>query len=387
MGMIGRILVICKKELITTLRDARMRTLLVGPPLLQLIIFGYAVNLDVTNSRLGWIDLDQTPESRRLLAGFQGSHYFDIVKVLKSQEEIDRYLDRGELDAVIQVPVGFASDIRSSRTGKVQALLDGTNSNAAAIVSSYITQTVSQFTAKTFRQQAADRLVGATTQRGGPIYLPTGGVKADTRVWFNPNLESRDYFIPGVVVNIIALVTVTLTAMAVVREKEIGTLEQLMVTPITPTELMLGKTLPFALIGLIDLVFVAGAALLIFGIPFQGSPLLLLVSSILFLLTTLGAGLFISTVSGTQQQAMMGSFFYFLPTFMLSGFAIPIRNMPLPVQYLTYLNPIRYFIEISRGVFIKGIGLDILWPQLVGLFVIGTGMIMASALRFHKRID
>jgi len=385
--VIGRILVIFKKELITTLRDARMRTLLIGPPILQLIIFGYAVNLDVTNSRLGWLDLDHTPESRQLLAGFQGSRYFSVVEMLRSQEQIDSYLDREELDAVVQVPVGFASDIRSGRTGKVQALLDGTNSNTAAIISNYIAQTVASFTSATFKQQAASRLVAATEKQGGAVYLPLGSVVAETRIWFNPNLESRDYFIPGVVVNIIALVTVTLTAMAVVREKEIGTLEQLMVTPITATELMLGKTLPFALIGLGDVVFVVGAALLIFGIPFHGSAVLLLVSSIFFLLTTLGTGLLISTVSGTQQQAMMGSFFYFLPVFMLSGFAFPIRNMPLPVQYLTYLNPIRYFIEISRGIFIKGIGLEVLWPQLLGLALIGVGTIMASALRFHKRVD
>ncbi len=385
--MIGRILVIFKKELITTFRDARMRTLLIGPPILQLIIFGYAVNLDVTNSRLGWLDLDQTPESRQLFAGFRGSRYFTVVDSLSSQAQVDSYLDRGDLDAVIQVPVGFASDLRSSGSGKIQALLDGTNSNTAAIVSSYISQTVATFTAATFKKQAASRLVAATTQRGGAVYLPLGGVVAETRIWFNPNLESRDYFIPGVVVNIIALVTVTLTAMAVVREKEIGTLEQLMVTPITATELMLGKTLPFALIGLGDVVFVVGAALLIFGIPFQGSALLLLVSSVLFLLTTLGTGLLISTVSGTQQQAMMGSFFFFLPVFMLSGFAFPIRNMPLPVQYITYLNPIRYFIEISRGIFIKGIGLEVLWPQLLGMALIGVGTIMASALRFHKRVD
>jgi ABC-2 type transport system permease protein len=385
--LIGRIFVVFKKELITTLRDARMRTLLIGPPLLQLIIFGYAVNLDVTDSRLGWLDRDRTPESRRLFESLRGSRYFRIQELVSNQTEIDEYLDRGELDAVIQVPVGFASDLRSSGAGKVQALIDGTNSNTAAIVASYISRTVGAFTEETFQRQAAARLVEATSRRDGAVFLPLGGVVAETRIWFNPNLESRDYFIPGVVVNIIALVTVTLTAMAVVREKEIGTLEQLMVTPIKPVELMLGKTLPFALIGLIDVVFVVGAALLIFGIPFQGSAVLLLVSSVFFLLTTLGTGLFISTVSGTQQQAMMGSFFFFLPVFMLSGFAFPVRNMPLPVQYLTYLNPLRYFIEISRGIFIKGIGLEVLWPQMLGLFIIGTGMITVSALRFHKRID
>jgi ABC-2 type transport system permease protein len=178
-----------------------------------------------------------------------------------------------------------------------------------------------------------------------------------------------------------------LTAMAIVREKEIGTMEQLMVSPIRPLELMLGKTLPFAAIGIIEVVLVTSAALLIFGIPFSGSAFLLLFCSALFLLTTLGAGLLISTVSGTQQQAMMGSFFFFLPTFMLSGFAFPIRNMPEVVQYLTYLNPVRYFLEIVRGIFLKGAGMQVLWPQMTALFLFGTAMILLSALRFQKRLD
>jgi ABC-2 type transport system permease protein len=190
-----------------------------------------------------------------------------------------------------------------------------------------------------------------------------------------------------VVVNIIALVTVMLTAMAIVREKEIGTMEQLIVTPIKSIELMLGKTLPFAVIGLLEVGLVTGAALLIFGIPFRGSGVLLVACSMLFLLSTLGTGLLISTVSGTQQQALMGSFFFFLPTFMLSGFAFPIRNMPEIVQYLTYLNAVRYFLEITRGIFIKGVGLQVLWPQMIALFVIGSAMVLFSALRFHKRLD
>jgi ABC-2 type transport system permease protein len=212
-------------------------------------------------------------------------------------------------------------------------------------------------------------------------------LKASTRVWFNPGLESRDYFVPGVVVNIITLVTLMLTALAIVREKEIGTMEQLMVTPIRPIELILGKTLPFALVGLVEVVLVTAAALAIFRIPFRGSPLLLLGCSALFLMTTLGAGLFISTISHTQQQAMMASFFFFLPAFMLSGFMFPIRNMPVTVQYLSYLNPLRYFTEIVRGIFLKGTGVEALWPQMLSMAVFGVAVLLLSALRFHKRLD
>jgi ABC-2 type transport system permease protein len=212
-------------------------------------------------------------------------------------------------------------------------------------------------------------------------------VNLANRTWFNPNLRSRDYFIPGVVVNIIALVTIMLTSMAVVREKEIGTMEQLLVTPIRPFELMLGKTIPFAVIGLLEVALITVAALFIFEIPFRGSYSLLLICSILFLLTTLGAGLLISTVSGTQQQAMMGSFFFFLPTFMLSGFAFPISSMPVVVQYMTYLNPVRYYLEIVRGIFLKGTGIGVHWPQMVALFAFGLAMVILSSAQFHKRLD
>jgi ABC-2 type transport system permease protein len=215
--------------------------------------------------------------------------------------------------------------------------------------------------------------------------IPT--LKTRARVWFNADLRSRNYYVPGVVINIITLVTLMLTAMAIVREKEIGTMEQLMVTPIRPIELMLGKTLPFSVVGIADLILVTSAALLIFHVPFRGSAVLLLVSSLLFLLSTLGAGLFISTISRTQQQAMMASFFFFMPSFMLSGFAFPIRNMPPPVQALTLINPLRYFMTIVRDIFLKGSGIDVLWPQMLALAVFGSTILGVSAMRFHKRLD
>jgi ABC-2 type transport system permease protein len=212
-------------------------------------------------------------------------------------------------------------------------------------------------------------------------------ISAKSRVWFNPELKSRNYFVPGIVVNIIMMVTLMLTSMAIVREKEIGTMEQLMVTPIRPIELILGKTLPFALIGIVDTALVVGAALLLFHVPFRGSALLLFASGGLFLMTSLGAGLFISTISRTQQQAMMTTSMFFQPFFLLSGFAFPIRNMPEPIQYLTMLNPVRYFMEIVRGIFLKGSGVDVLWPQMVTLAVFGVVILSLSAMRFRKRLD
>jgi len=232
-----------------------------------------------------------------------------------------------------------------------------------------------------------EKLVAATAAAGGPVSFAIPNINARSRVWFNPELKSRVYFVPGIIVNIIMLVTVMLTAMAIVREKEIGTMEQLMVTPIRPIELILGKTLPFAGVGLVNMIMITVAALLIFNVPLRGHWPALLVSTILFLMTTLGSGLFISTISQTQQQAMMSSFFFFQPAFMLSGFAFPVRNMPEPVQWLTYLNPARYFMDIVRGVFLKGTGFEVLWPQMTALAVLGVTVLLLAALRFHKRLD
>jgi len=364
-----RIIEIFIKELRLTLREPRMRFILFGPPIVQLVIFGYAVNLDVQNSPLAILDQDRTPESRQLLAEFEGTPNFHAAYQLDQDDAIQELLDRGQVHSVVRVLPGFGREVQRGQSPKIQILIDGTNSNTASIVSNNAGQVIARY-ANRIQPQA-----------------PDPPVSVESRVWFNEDLKSQNYFVPGVVVNILALVTVMLTAMAIVREKEIGTMEQLMVTPLRPIELILGKTLPFALIGLLDLCLVTGAALLIFGIPFRGNPLLLLACGVLFLLTTLGMGLLFSTVSENQQQAMMGGFFFFLPAFMLSGFAFPIRNMPIVVQYLTYLNPVRYFMTIVRGIFLKGTGLDVLWPQMLALAILGTMVITFSTLHFSKRLE
>jgi ABC-2 type transport system permease protein len=373
-----RIGVMFKKELRQVWREPKMRALLFGPPVVQLIVFGYAVNLDVPNCRLGWMDRDDSVSSRELQASFAGSKYFSMAARPRTEAEVEQLLDRGDAVVAVRVPPGFEADLKRGRVVTIQALIDGADSNTASIVIGYVRRVVGGFSASVL----VERL-----DRQGLKGEQLPGIRSEPRIWFNENLESRVYFVPGVVVNIIGLVTVLLTALAVVREKEIGTMEQLMVTPIRPFELMLGKTLPFGLIGLLEVGLVVAAALLVFDIPFRGNPLLLVGLSVLFLLATLGSGLLISTLSNTQQQAMMGSFFFFLPVFMLSGFAFPIRNMPEPVQYLTYLNVMRYFLEATRGIFLKGVGLEVLWPQALAMLVIGVGMIVLSAARFRKRLD
>jgi ABC-2 type transport system permease protein len=383
--MWARILHIVKKEFRQTLREPRMRAILIGPPVLQMIIFGYAVNLDVERVRLAWMDPDQSVRSRELRQRFEASPYFEVTAVARDGREAERLLDRGEAQAVVRVLPGFGAGVARGTQQDVQVLLDGANSNSAAIIASYANGVIAAYNRELLRAQQMRKLVGRT--REGPVRMTMPGVRTETRIWFNPELKSRFFFVPGVIVNIILLVTLMLTALSVVREKEIGTMEQIMVTPIRPIELMLGKTIPFALVGLFDMALVTTVALLLFRVPFRGSFLLLFAASVLFLLTTLGAGLFLSTISATQQQAMISSFFFFQPAFMLSGFTFPIRNMPEVIQWLTLLNPMRYFMDVVRGVFLKGSGLDILWPQLLMMAVFGSLIIWFSALRFRKRLD
>ncbi|MCZ2075924.1 MAG: ABC transporter permease [Bryobacteraceae bacterium] len=377
--MRSRIREIVVKELRQALREPRMRALLFFPPVLQLVIFGFAVNLDVNNARIAWFDGDRTPASRELRERFEGSGYFTVLAMPRRDREVRDLLDHGDVQAVVQILPGFARDVDRGRAS-VQVLVDGTNSNTASLIASYANQIVTSFSQRA-TQARLDRKLGTS--------VPTNILPVNTasRVWFNPELRSRTYFVPGVIVNIVMLVTVMLTAMAIVREKEIGTMEQLMVTPIRPVELIIGKTVPFAGIGVVNMIMITLAALLVFQIPFRGSALLLLASTLLFLLTTLGLGLFISTVSHTQQQAMMSTFFLFLPALMLSGFAFPIQNMPAPVQWLTYLIPARYFMEIVRGIFLKGTGFAVLWPAMLALAVLGTVILSLSVMRFHKRLD
>ena len=380
-----RIRQIVRKEFIEVLRDPRLRMTIMLPPLIQLLIFGYTVNLDIEHAQIGWMDLDRTPASRDLLASFQGSPRFSIVATPQSEAEVQHLLDAGDVQGVVRVLPNFERDLRRGEPAPVQILIDGSNSNTASLLSSYIATAISDYTGNVLASQQNLRIMSRSP--ASPPNLAAPNLVSRPRVWFNPDLKSRNYFIPGVVVNIIMIVTLALTAQAIVREKELGTMEQLLVTPIRPVEIILGKTLPFAAIGLVDVVLVISAALLIFRTPLHGSLALLFGCAILFLLTTLGAGLFISTISRTQQQAMLSTFFFTAPAFMLSGFMFPIRNMPVPVQYLTYLDPLRYFMEIVRSIFLKGAGALLLWRDMLALLIYGVAILGLSAARFRKRLD
>jgi ABC-2 type transport system permease protein len=381
-SMWERIRTILRKEIIQMLREPRMRVLLFLPPLMQLLVFGYAVTLDVDHARIAWMDMSHTPESRALRARFQGSGRFDVVADPGSEEEVQRLLDRSEVHAVVAVLPDFARNLARGRTAQVQVLLDGTNSNTASLVSAYAAGVVAGFAGDVANPSKNQQRIKVTLQNAGGRQ-----VAPSARVWFNPDLRSRNYFVPGVAANILLMVTLMLTAQAIIREKELGTMEQLMVTPMRPIELIIGKTLPFAMVGMVNMLIVTGVALFWFHIPFRGNFILLMFCASLFLMPSLGAGLFLSTISNTQQQANLGSFFITTPAFMLSGFTFPIRNMPLAVQYLTYLNPLRYFMEIVRGIFLKGAGIAVLWPQMLCLAVYGVVILGLSAARFRKKLD
>jgi len=365
------------KELIQTLRDKRMRYILIVPPILQLIIFGYAANLDVKHIRTAIRDLDQSIQSRDLIGRFGSSKYFDIVSFPHTPKEVQDLINRGEVVISIDIPTDFSRKLKKGDTATVQIVLDGSDSNTALIALGYANQILSEL---------STQILVKKLNRAGMVGFEETGVELQHRIWFNPNLESRLFYIPGVIASIAFLIPIILTAQAVVREREIGTLEQIMVTPIRSWELMIGKTLPFALVGLFDVIMIALVGVFWFEVPLRGNPLVLLLGAVLFLMSSVAIGLFISTICSTQQQAQISTFFFAMPAFILSGFAFPIENMPEWIQYLTYANPLRYFLVIIRGVFLKAIGLDILWSQMLALGILGALMILLSSLRFQKRL-
>jgi ABC-2 type transport system permease protein len=286
-------------------------------------------------------------------------------------------IDRSRVNMIVRFNHGFGRDLEGSKGAQIQLIVDGTDSNTGAIALSYAGKIIQKYSNSVLQNRANILLKQAQA-------FPS--VELRDRAWFNENLESRNYFIPGVIAMLVTITSLLLTALAIVREKEIGTMEQLLVSPIKPIELILGKLVPFAVLSFIDLIFIAAIGVLWFKIPIRGSILLLFGATCIYLLTTLGAGLFISTISSTQQEAAM-SVFLFLPVMnLLSGFAFPITSMPKVAQYFTYLIPLRYYLEIVRGIFLKGVGLNILWPQISVLFVIGISVISLSSLRFHKRL-
>ena len=371
---IERLLCVIKKEFIQIFRNSKMRTIVLVMPLVQSMVFGYAVTTDVKHVNTAVYDQAQTPESRDLIDRFIHSGYFSVKKVIRSDQEMDEVIDRGEVAAILRVPPDFSGKLATGTTAAIQIVVDGTDSNTAGVVLNYAGSII--------RNDAVEIL----RKRTGGAGRETIGVNLQTRAWFNENLTSRNFYVPGVIASIVMLVTLLLTSMSVVREKEMGTMEQIVVTPITSAEFILGKTMPSIILGFVNMIFVTLISVFWFDIPVRGSMVTLLFANGFYLMTTIGTGLYISTISDTQQQAMMSAFFFYLPAVLLSGFMFPIANMPEVVQAFTYLNPLRYFLIIIRGIFLKGAGVAILWPQMLALLVLGSLVLTLAVKRFHKNI-
>jgi len=381
--MFSRIKELIIKEFIQISRDNRMLLLVFIAPIIQLILFGYAITTDIENISTAIWDLDRTYESRDFISCIENSGNFNLNYYADSEQEITSLLESGDAQVAVKINPGFGKDIKKGNEAKIQIIIDGSDSNSAAVILGYINQISANYS----RSILVERLNQFKLLKQENISTNIDSFSNEIRFWFNPTLKSRFSNVPAVMAFILLISTIMLTSMSIVKEKEAGTIEQLIVTPIKPIELIAGKTIPFAIIGFIDVLLVISVSYSWFKIPLRGNLLILFFSMILYLFATLGVGLFISTISRTQQQAMMSTFFFMLPAVLLSGFMFPIENMPVIIQYITYLNPLRYFFVIITGIFLKGTGLGILWPQMLALGIIGIIILAISIFRFRKRLE
>jgi len=376
---IARIRHMLTKEFIQTLRDPHTRWLLWGPPLIQMVIFGYAATLEIKHVSLAVLDGDNTQESRELISHFVASRYFEVKRYAARPAELREGIDRGDFILAVEIDSGFAQRLQGGQGASVQVLVDASNSNTALVALGYLSQIGGQF--------AQDNQMDRMRRTAPQVVSFVPQVDLEARPWFNEGLESQWYFVPGVLGNLLLILIMNLTAFAVVREREIGTLEQVMVTPIRRWEFILGKTVPFFLIGCFDatLLFLVGT--LWFGVPFRGEIGVLVLGIIVFILAGLGMGLLLSTMAKTQQQSMITAFFFIMPMTSLSGFGTPISSMPSFFQNLSYFNPLRHVIVILRSVYLKGVGLETLWSNVVFLAAFALLMLSVSILRFRKSLE
>lgn len=361
------------KEMIELGRDPRLLFIVIVAPILQLFLLAYAASTDIREVPVLIVDADRSAASRDLVARFAAAPTFTIANVVSSPNEIDEYLDYGRAWLAVTIPRGFGEGVHGASPQTIQIVADGSDANSAGVAVGYASNLLAQYSVRLVARQGSAR--------------PTPLIDPRIRVWFNPQLESRHFMIPGVIALLLLVVTTNLSSMGIVREKEIGTLEQLNVTPLSRSELIVGKLLPYALIGMVEVGLVISVAIFWFEVPMRGSVLLLLAMSAVYLLTTLGLGLFVSTISATQQQAMMTTtFFFLLPMVYLSGFVFPIENMPVAIQWLTYVIPLRYFLVIVRGIFLKGVGLETFWPEALALAGWGVVILALAIVRSSKRL-
>lgn len=377
----GIILAIVRKELRQTFRDKRMVAILFIAPLVQATIFGFAVNLDIVDQPLVLVDADGTEQSRAVVDALSHDESLQVVAVTRDPEQAQEMLRRAEAAIAVEIPRGYAEQVTRGET-QVMVAVDGADSNTALRTS----QIAGQILAVRAGAQRAGKLEALLRSRGQSADSAVAQVSLSVRAWFNPKLETAIFLVPGVLAMVLTVITMMLTAMGLARERELGTLEQLMVTPMRPSDLVIGKTLPFSILGLAEVGLVVCLAILVFDVPVRGSLWLLFAVSAAFLLTTLGLGLLIATFSETQQQAMLNAFFVILPALMLSGFVFPVEHMPPLAQWIAYANPVTYYINLVRGIMVRGAGIEHLWKDAAILVGLGLVVFSAASLKFRKRL-
>ncbi len=377
--MFRRIWHIILKEFIQVWRDRKLRFFLIFPPLVQLMTYGYVVNFDIKHVAMAIFDESRSMESRDLIHRFQSNDWFSVRYFINSDKELLSLIDNGDITMAVWIQWDFAEKLGKGQPGKLQVILDATDSNAALIVGRYASTVIGDYT----QERLKSRL-----QRQGLKWqdYATAPLTLEPRAWFNENLISRYSMVPGVIAMVVLLLSLMLTALSVVREKEIGTMEQILVTPIRPIELLLGKTIPFVLISLADVLLITIVGIFWFEVPFRGNIFVLLLGTITFLFNSVGLGLLISTVATTQQQAMMAGNLFLTPAILLSGLIFPIANMPLFFQYLTKLNPLMYFVIVTQGIFLKGAGVALLWPEMLSMTALGMAMLGLAVARFRRHV-
>lgn len=373
-----RLLAMIVKEFLQLRQDKKMIPAMILGPLVQLLALGYAANLDVSHVPLVLVDQDRSAASRDLVERFTGSGTFDLVGTEDTVDAVEPWLVEGRAQIALVIAAGYGADVAAGRSPSVQAIADGTDANSSGLGLGYAARIVSEAGAE----------LAASRRTAGRLRVPVGRWDLEPRVWYNPDLKSRWFYVPAVLAMVLMLVTMILPSMAVVREKEIGTLEQLAVTPLKPWQIILGKLIPFLCVGMFDMLFITAIITGLFKVPLRGSLLLLAFLTFLFLLTTLGLGLLVSTLVRTQQQAM-GFCVYLLmvPMIYLSGLIFPLENMPRPFQIAAYAIPVRYYANVLRGIFLKGSGLSVLWPEALALLAIGFTVLTLASLRFRKNLE
>lgn len=368
---------VARKEFLHILRDSRSLALALALPLMMLVLFGYALSLDVDRVPMIVEDRDRTPESRELISRFAGSRYFEIRAYAANPGEVNRGLSSAEHLLALVIPEGFGGDLRAGREARVQALLDGSDSNTASIAMGYVEALVQAY--------SAELRTEAQKARGAGEFRPA--VEPRVRVWYNPDLKSKNFIVPGLVAVILMIIASLLTSLTIAREWETGTMEQLLSTPVRPAELVLGKLAAFFALGVVDMAVTLVSGVVIFDVPLRGSVLLLVLSSGIFLFGALCWGVMISAIARTQLMAyQMGTITSFLPAFLLSGFIFSVESMPAVIQVISYIVPAKYFITVIKGIFLKGSGIELLWGQIALLTAYAAVVFLMATRRLKQKV-